>query len=258
MVKSFLFDGKLLETRLLMHFDATTWVGYTYKWDEAQTDATAGRRTALEVTFTTGQRTVDWHFPSRQDCRTCHIPDTGTGIRRARRGDCPVQSGRRRIEPDRQAGGDGRLRGSRPQALQGGAGHARRPRSSAAPRPPRPSSSGRPPTCTRTAAFCHRPRIPTTSTAQRIRASTCGFGLPLASRNLCNVAPAKGGFGLDRPEDPGARQPRTLRHVDPDEAAARRQRRQARPHAASSASYVVDQQAVDLIGSWITSITICP
>ena len=40
MVKSFLFDSKLLETRLLMRFDATTWVGYTYKWDEAQTDAT--------------------------------------------------------------------------------------------------------------------------------------------------------------------------------------------------------------------------
>ena len=40
MVKSFLFDGKFLETRLLVRFDATTWVGYTYKWDEAQTDAT--------------------------------------------------------------------------------------------------------------------------------------------------------------------------------------------------------------------------
>ena len=40
MVKSFLFDGKLVETRLFVHFDATTWVGYTYQWDEAQTDAT--------------------------------------------------------------------------------------------------------------------------------------------------------------------------------------------------------------------------
>ena len=40
MVKSFLFDGKLLETRLFMHFSATTWVGYTYNWDAAQTDAT--------------------------------------------------------------------------------------------------------------------------------------------------------------------------------------------------------------------------
>ena len=76
MVKSFLFDGKLLETRLFMHFDATTWVGYTYKWDEAQTDATLVADERVEVIVRTGQRTVTWHFPSRNDCLTCHIPDT--------------------------------------------------------------------------------------------------------------------------------------------------------------------------------------
>ena len=39
MVKSFLFDGKLVETRLFVHLDAATWAGYSYEWDEAQTDA---------------------------------------------------------------------------------------------------------------------------------------------------------------------------------------------------------------------------
>ena len=41
MVKSFLFDGKLVETRLFVHFDAANWVGYTYQWNEAQTEATS-------------------------------------------------------------------------------------------------------------------------------------------------------------------------------------------------------------------------
>jgi len=40
MVKNFLFDQKFVETRLFVHFDETTWVGYGYQWDVAQTDAT--------------------------------------------------------------------------------------------------------------------------------------------------------------------------------------------------------------------------
>src|SRR5450755_164200 len=39
-VKSFLFDGKLVETRLFVRHDEQNWVGYSYQWDEAQTDAT--------------------------------------------------------------------------------------------------------------------------------------------------------------------------------------------------------------------------
>ena len=61
--ESFLFDGKFLETRLLVHFDETTWIGYTYRWDEAQTDATLVGTERDQVSFATGQRTVVWHFP---------------------------------------------------------------------------------------------------------------------------------------------------------------------------------------------------
>src|SRR6185503_7435113 len=80
MVKSFLFDSKLLETRLLMRFDATTWVGYSYKWDEAQTEATLVGEERDTTMFATGQRTVSWHFPSRADCMQCHTPEASFAL----------------------------------------------------------------------------------------------------------------------------------------------------------------------------------
>ena len=81
MIKNFLFDGKLVETRLFMHADAATataigngseWVGYSYAWNEAQTEATLNPNERTEVMFDTGQHIVDWHFPHRADCMTCH------------------------------------------------------------------------------------------------------------------------------------------------------------------------------------------
>ncbi len=85
MVKSFGFDGKLVETRLLVHADAATWNGYTYQWNTAQTAATvvpadedvipANKR--AKVSFNTGTRTVDWTFPFRFDCTGCHTMTAG-------------------------------------------------------------------------------------------------------------------------------------------------------------------------------------
>jgi len=80
MVKSFLFDGKLVETRLFVHFDAANWVGYSYQWDEAQTDATIVPDDRVDDAFNTGQRTVMWHLPSRFDCMTCHTPTGGSTL----------------------------------------------------------------------------------------------------------------------------------------------------------------------------------
>ena len=63
MVKSFLFDGKLVETRLFVHFDAATWVGYSYQWDEAQTDATIVADERVEVAVRHRPADSDWHYP---------------------------------------------------------------------------------------------------------------------------------------------------------------------------------------------------
>jgi len=87
MVKSFGFDGKLIETRLLVHPDATTWNGYSYKWNEAQTDATVVPadedllpiNTRASVTFNTGKQ------PSTGSSRTASTATAATRHRRAAR-----------------------------------------------------------------------------------------------------------------------------------------------------------------------------
>jgi uncharacterized repeat protein (TIGR03806 family) len=79
MVKSFMFDNKLVETRLLVHSDAFNWYGYSYQWNEAQTEATIVPDARVEAMFNTGADAgvVDWHYPSRIDCGDCHTQQAG-------------------------------------------------------------------------------------------------------------------------------------------------------------------------------------
>jgi hypothetical protein len=85
MIKIFMFDGKLVETRLFMHMgddmgaDAG-WIGYGYQWNEAQTDATIVPSDRQDVMFNTGAQTVHWHYPSRQDCMDCHNTAAGSTL----------------------------------------------------------------------------------------------------------------------------------------------------------------------------------
>jgi len=72
-----------LETQLL-HFDGTVWHGYSYAWNDEQTDAvlvsSAGADRPLTVSDSRapgGQRKQTWHFPSRAECMTCHNPWAG-------------------------------------------------------------------------------------------------------------------------------------------------------------------------------------
>jgi putative heme-binding domain-containing protein len=69
-----------LETQIL-HYDGTAWRGYTYRWNDAQTDATLVPAAGAEQTFTVrdphapgGSRKQTWRFHSRAECLTCHNP----------------------------------------------------------------------------------------------------------------------------------------------------------------------------------------
>ncbi len=252
MVKSFLFDGKLLETRLFMHFSATTWGGFSYKWDAAQTDATLESNNRDEESFATGQRTVDWHFPSRDDCMTCHIPDKGYAV-----------LGLETAQMNRVVSGSNQL--DTLQAL--GIFEAAIPTPyKAALISPTTSQLGSPPASATleqrattylhaNCAFCHRPDDDVdcgTDPCLDLR-----FGLPLGSRNICNIAPSQGGFGLANPVTMAPGHPElsvmSIRmKAPPDDSGGHHGRMPL------IASYVVDQQATDLIDSWITSITACP
>lgn len=72
-VKSFSVDGRRVETRLLVQHDLEDWVGYSYAWNAAGTDAdlvTGNRLTTLP----SGKR---WYYPSTGDCAACHTPAAG-------------------------------------------------------------------------------------------------------------------------------------------------------------------------------------
>jgi len=68
LVKNFEFSDHLVETRLLMRHDDGTWAGYTYEWNDLQTEATL-----LEGAKTISNQWVSsWTFPSRDQCSQCH------------------------------------------------------------------------------------------------------------------------------------------------------------------------------------------
>lgn len=67
-----------IETQLL-HFDGAEWHGYTYRWNDAQTDATLVPAEGAEQDFQVedpaapgGRRRLRWRFHSRTECLRCH------------------------------------------------------------------------------------------------------------------------------------------------------------------------------------------
>lgn len=73
-------SAKNIETQLL-HFDGVNWLGYSYAWNDEQTDAvlvpSAGQQRTLRVTdpkWSGGERVQRWSFASRTQCISCHTP----------------------------------------------------------------------------------------------------------------------------------------------------------------------------------------
>jgi uncharacterized repeat protein (TIGR03806 family) len=90
-VKSFSLDmqegnpksRKRIETRIVVKQN-DQWVGYTYEWNDAQTDATLVPAAGLDRTFEIrdaaspgGTRRQVWHYPSRNECMFCHSRAAG-------------------------------------------------------------------------------------------------------------------------------------------------------------------------------------
>ena len=87
-VKSFALDMEegnaksrhWVETRFLTKQEGE-WVGYSYRWNNEQTDATLVTSDGQDQTFTIrtaeGSREQVWHFPSRAECMVCHTRASG-------------------------------------------------------------------------------------------------------------------------------------------------------------------------------------
>ena len=240
LVKNFMFDEKLVETRLFVHRDAKTWVGYGYQWNEQQTEAIVVPDEARTVMFNTGQRQVSWTYPSRYDCMLCHNKPGGSSL------------GPETRQLNRVVNGENLL--DKLERLSLFDAPLPKPYLSALPTP-YDSFEGKPPAGASSeelarsylhanCAFCHRADGNEGTLDLR-------YGVPLASTNACNTAPLKGGAGLSTYT--------ILTPGKPMESViwARMQTLDDKNRMPQIATYVVDQPGVKLVNDWITSIQSC-
>jgi uncharacterized repeat protein (TIGR03806 family) len=246
MVKNFLFDGKLVETRLFVHFDASTWVGYSYAWNEAQTEATVVPNARKQVMFDTGKRKVEWNYPDRFDCMLCHNPQGGGTIG-------PETSQMNRVVGAKNQIDTWQAMGlfDTPPAKDSSGKYTVAPLVL-----PYAGQLGTPPASATVAertrsylhancAFCHRPDGDFMPLDLRL-------GTAFKDMGLCNQAPAKGDVGV-----PGAV---NLAPGKPDQSVMylRMTSLENQIRMPKIASYQVDDQGVKLVSDWIKSITTCP
>jgi glucose/arabinose dehydrogenase/mono/diheme cytochrome c family protein len=78
LVKTFSLAKRRIETRLLTRQQGK-WAGYSYIWNDEQTEATLVTSAGMDKTFTIayatapgGRREQKWHYPSRAECTVCH------------------------------------------------------------------------------------------------------------------------------------------------------------------------------------------
>jgi hypothetical protein len=245
LLKNFGFDGKVVETRLLVALPNDTWVGYTYQWNEAQTGATLVASTGASVTFNTGARTVDWTYPSRRDCTECHTRSAGwsLGPETAQMNRVPVTAGlgtQNQIDRFAAAG----LFATAPAAPY-----------KAALVMPYKGQLGSPPSSATVAerarsylhancAFCHRPD-------GEFKTIDLRYDVTFKNTSLCNTIPAKGTQNVD-----GAT---NLTPGDPERSVIwLRMNTLELGRMPPLASYVLDHDAIALVGDWIEGIAACP
>ena len=75
LVKNFRINNKLIETRLFMRHPDGEWGGYSYEWNDAETEATrviGGKKKVIS-----GQA---WVYPSENQCMQCHTQAAGRSL----------------------------------------------------------------------------------------------------------------------------------------------------------------------------------
>jgi cytochrome c551/c552 len=270
MIKNFMFDGKLVETRLLMHVDDATaaliqanygftegadWVGYNYAWNEAQTEAVIVPNQRTTVSFNTGARTVTWNYPSFTDCMTCHTPATETlGPETAQMN--RTVNGQNQIDAFKTAGYFDDTAPTKPYTTA-----FVEPYMNTALGLTHPTAGATVDQMARSylsanCGFCHRPDVNNQMFDLR-------GGLSLYDTHICNLTMEQGIPSMPTVTyvdfDPGnhAQSAMWLRmnipvpSTDPEETFDV-------GRMPPLASFVIDQQAADLVAQWIDSIKSCP
>jgi uncharacterized repeat protein (TIGR03806 family) len=239
LVKSFLFGGRLVETRLFVRF-SDMWAGYSYQWNEAQTDAALVDESGLTQNITNASgKMQSWYFPKRNDCLECHNDTVGGAL------------GLESIQLDRTVDYGGGVMASQLASLEH-IGVFDAPVTRLAPLvDPRITSGATSETRARSylhanCAICHRPEGNYSSIDMR-------DGTPLAQMNVCNVDPNKGDLGVAGAKRlfPGtpSKSVMVLRMQATDMKSGRM------PQIATS---VLDTTGIGIVSDWIKSVTTCP
>ncbi|MCG5055180.1 MAG: hypothetical protein KA712_19625 [Myxococcales bacterium] len=237
LLKAFEMDGMPLETRFLVRLATGTWVAYTYVFNEAGTDATLlGRESDYRFLERAGG-TLEWTFPSRENCFACHTEGAGRsiGLELAQ------------LDGDFVYPGD-KLSNQVDTLIAIGVLPSGVDRTQGFPALDDPQAS-----LDRRAraylhancAHCHRPGQ-TKDVSLDLR-----YASPLANTNACGVAPAKNKYGIDEIKliDPGApensmvsfRMRSTVKNIRMPDLGTR----------------VVDERALMLVDDWISSLQSC-
>ncbi len=240
LVKSFLLGGRYVETRLLVRETEHTWAGYSYEWNDAQTDATVLPAAMNGVTkmVKVGAGMQSWYFPSRSDCFECHTKPAGVSL-----GLITEQMNKDFLYPS----------GIRNNQIHtfGAIGLFTTP-------PPVPWKAVLPdPTVSRgtvterarsymhaNCAICHRPE-------GRFSSIDARYFTPLKDMNVCNRDPERGDAGVAGalrlvPGNPA----RSLMSI--------RMHRTDKFRMPQLATSVVDTAGVAVVDAWISSLTACP
>jgi uncharacterized repeat protein (TIGR03806 family) len=233
--KTFSVGGKRVETRLFMRHLDGTWAGYSYEWNDAETDATllAGSKSKQ-----VGGQT--WYYPSRAQCLQCHTAAAGRTL-----GPEVAQLNRNHTYP--LAGGGGATRHQ--LTVLEGLGFFSAPLVTPSPQLEPPFGGGALELRARSwlhanCSGCHRAGMGQGPADFR-------YTRTFKETNTCNVMPQNGDLGISGAMliSPGAPlQSIVSRRVHSLDAARM-------PPLATS---VVDTAGVALIDQWITSLTSCP
>jgi uncharacterized repeat protein (TIGR03806 family) len=81
-MKTFGFESRLVETRLLIKKSEFDWWGYSYHWNAEQTDAALwdDNIDGYDEMVQGPDGMVNWHYPSRAQCLQCHVTAAGVSL----------------------------------------------------------------------------------------------------------------------------------------------------------------------------------
>lgn len=235
-IKTFFVGDKRVETRLLVRHDDGGWAGYTYEWNEAETDAA--------LLPSSKSRPVDgitWFFPSRAECLQCHTGAAGRTL-----GLETLQLNRTLTYPTGRTA-------NQLQTLES-VGILSGPLSqepAALPALPDPVASGNS-VESRARSYLHS----NCSMCHRPGASGGGgldvrFATSFAGTGTCDRSPSHGDLGI-----PGAR---IIDPGDPDRSLlVARPLRLGAGRMPPVATHVVDAQGIGVLGQWVDGLTSCP